>query len=53
MFPRLKRRWHARKWRCRCGARVFDSHGGRYCKWHTSVQTKVLNGMITRAEDAR
>jgi hypothetical protein len=64
MIKRLIRRWIARKWRCRCGKRVFDksalgSHSlapailNSRCAWHESVKEQVLNGVITRAEDAR
>lgn len=64
MIKRLYRRWRARNWRCRCGKRVFDkaalgSHPlapkvpNSNCVWHPSVIKQVLNGTITRREDAQ
>jgi len=47
----LRRRWRARNWTCRCGARVFAESTG--CERHGSVRSQVLSGKITRAEDAR
>jgi hypothetical protein len=47
----LYRRWHARDWRCRCGKRVFGDAEG--CWWHDSVRQQVLDGEISREEDAR
>lgn len=61
---KLFRRWRARNWRCRCGKKVFDpaalgSHPlapktpNSMCAWHPSVRRQVLDGTISRAEDAR
>jgi hypothetical protein len=58
------RRFRARRWRCRCGKRVFDNSAlgshplaptipNSRCAWHPSVRMQVMRGKIRKAEDAR